>query len=825
MAPFPSATSFRSSSSGSLGTEKRRRGGVIPAVFLLSAAMLADEIFLIRLLSFRFWPHFVPMIVSQAMLGFGAAGVAMHLFRTRVGKAPRKVFTWLILLAAPSFDLAFRASQKVAFDPFLLLWDPSAWPAFALFFLLLAIPFFLAGGAIAVPFAFRMGSPGPIYAASFAGSAAGAVLALAALSLVPTGSLLRLPVGLGIAAGAFIAWDPVRRPGTARLAVWAASLLLIFAPPDVLRLSPYKDLAMARKLPEARELSSRFGPSGDFRAVKAPGIHSAPGLSFRFDGDIPPQAALFGDGEARGIVPLVEGNSPPAYLDYFPMALAYRLSSRPSVLQFGLRGTEGILAAYGNGAASDTVIEPAKELVTLVTEDLGVLTGGLSAFPGLEIRTEAGRNYLAREKRRFDLIEVPEISSATFSSVGIHATGETFLLTGEGIRSMLSRLSDRGIISFSGWLKSPPRESVKILATLKEEMERIGGPAVKERVIMARGWGSFVILARMIPFDAEEHRRSQRFCDEMGFSVVWPHTGGIGASGPEDDSLRKAVANVLAGSSGDLAGGLFDLSPVTDDSPYFHKFLLISSLPDLRRLLGTQWVPFVEWGVVFLLLSLAISVVLAAVFLLLPLAFARLGENAGGIRFAAYFSALGLAYMLVEMTYLKIGILLFGDPIRAATAAIGGFAFFSGMGSIVSGSFESPRTMGRRICPAIAFLALAGFLSLFFSLKFLLAAGDTARTAIFLAALAPAAVMMGVPFPAAMSRLSSAAPSSIPFAWGINGFFSVAGASLASVGALWMGFCGTVAAGSVFYLLSGALYSAVGKTCGSWDTGAEQGSR
>ncbi len=808
-----------------MATEKRRLGGVIPAVFLLSAAVLADEIFLMRLLSLRFWPHFVPMIVSQAMLGFGAAGVAMHLLRTRVGKAPRQVFAWLILLAAPSFDLAFRVSQRVAFDPFLLLWDPAAWPAFALFFLLLATPFFLAGGAIAVPFAFRMGSPGPVYAGSFAGSAAGAVLALVALSLVPTESLLRLPVGLGIAAGAFAVRDPGTKLRKVRLAVWAASLLLLSVPPDVLRLSPYKDLAMARKLPEARELSYRFGPSGDFRAVHAPGIHSAPGLSFRFEGDIPPQAALFGDGEARGIVPLVEGNSPPAYLDYFPMTLAYRLSSRPSVLQFGLRGTEGILAAYGNGAASVTVVEPAKEFVALVTDDLGGLSGALPAFPGMEIRTEWGRNFLARDGRRFDLIEVPEISSATFSSVGIHATGETFLLTGEGVQSMLSRLSDRGMISFSGWIKSPPRESVKILATLREEMERIGGLAPADRIIMARGWGSFVILARRIPFDQEELLRSRRFCDEMGFSVVWPHTGGIGASGPEDDALRKAVENVLAGSSGNRTGELFDLSPVTDDSPYFHKFLLISSLPDLRRLLGSQWVPFVEWGVVFLLLSLAISLVLAGGCLLLPLAFARLGDNAGGVRFAAYFSALGLAYMLVEMTYLKIGILLFGDPIRAATAAIGGFAFFSGLGSAASGSWESPRTMGGRICPAIALLALAGFLSLFLSLKFLLASGETARTAIFLASLAPAAFLMGVPFPAALSRLSRAAPSSIPFAWGLNGFFSVAGASLASVGALWLGFRGTVAAGAALYFLSGALYSGIGKPCGPLDTGAEPGSK
>jgi len=66
-------------------------------------------------------------------------------------------------------------------------------------------------------------------------------------------------------------------------------------------------------------------------------------------------------------------------------------------------------------------------------------------------------------------------------------------------------------------------------------------------------------------------------------------------------------------------------------------------------------VPFVEWGIVFLVLSLGVSLVLAAVLLLLPAAFARGGTREGGtIPVAGYFTALGLAYMLVE-THLPQG--------------------------------------------------------------------------------------------------------------------------------------------------------------------------
>ncbi|NNF84108.1 MAG: hypothetical protein HKM29_03020, partial [Deltaproteobacteria bacterium] len=97
-----------------------RHGRVVPAVFFLSAAAMANEIILIRLLSFRFWPHFVPLIISQAMLGLGVSGVALHLLRPRVAGKPGKVFAWVVILTASSFELAFRASRHVPFDPYLL---------------------------------------------------------------------------------------------------------------------------------------------------------------------------------------------------------------------------------------------------------------------------------------------------------------------------------------------------------------------------------------------------------------------------------------------------------------------------------------------------------------------------------------------------------------------------------------------------------------------------------------------------------------------------------------------------------------------------------
>jgi hypothetical protein len=772
---------------------------------------MANEIFLIRLLSLRFWPHFVPLIISQAMLGFGASGVALHLFRPRIAEKPGTVFAWVVLLAGSSFELAFRASQYVPFDPFLLLWNPFSWPAFALFFFLLAVPFFLAGTAVGLPLSFGLGRVGIVYAASFAGSAAGAVTALLAFLLLPTESLLRVPLALGMIASAFVLSYPGSRISGGRVVCVILSSLLLLARPVPISLSPYKGLAIARKLPEARVLSVRSGVAGDYRALFSPGIHHAPGLSVRFDGEIPPQAALFEDGELRGIVPRNGGRALPDYLGFLPAALPYRMTSRPEVAQFSLRGTEGILMAAGNGASSVTVVEQAAEVGRMVEEDLAKFSAGMPPSLRLEIRREGGRNFLARGGEKFDIIELADVSSLTFSSLGIHATGETYLLTRQGVRDALARLKRRGVLAVSGWLKSPPRESLKILNTIRAELEQAGDVPVSERFVVVRGWGSFVVVARNLPFTGDELAAANRFCRETGFAMVWPEGGARKPDeGLEEGAFREAVKSALGGSPpGMQPEGLFDLRPVSDDAPYFHRFLKPGSLPKFRRLLGQQWVPFMEWGVVFLALSLAVSVVLSAVFLLLPLPFVPQGGSSGGFPVAIYFSALGLAYMLIELTFLKFGILLLGDPIRAATAAVGGFALLSGFGSAVSGRWESPKA---RSCvfPGIGILAMGGFLALSRGVPFLLPAEDWVRVLAFLAALAPAAFLMGIPFPAALSRMARSGSGAIPYAWGVNGFFSVAGASVASVGALWIGFRGTVAAGAFLYLLAGTVFPRLG---------------
>ena len=59
----------------------RPRSGTYPAIAALSAAVIAFQLVVMQLLAVSQWHHFAYMVISMALLGFGAAGTALVLMR------------------------------------------------------------------------------------------------------------------------------------------------------------------------------------------------------------------------------------------------------------------------------------------------------------------------------------------------------------------------------------------------------------------------------------------------------------------------------------------------------------------------------------------------------------------------------------------------------------------------------------------------------------------------------------------------------------------------------------------------------------------------
>src|SRR5437762_13579467 len=120
-------------------------------IFLLSLATLLLELSLTRVLSVSLWYHFGFLVISTALLGFGASGVTLALWTSlRERRSLDLTLANLALLFALSVVLSFWLMQKIRFDPFSVAVEHWQLLLMPLFFLVAAVPFFWSGLAISL---------------------------------------------------------------------------------------------------------------------------------------------------------------------------------------------------------------------------------------------------------------------------------------------------------------------------------------------------------------------------------------------------------------------------------------------------------------------------------------------------------------------------------------------------------------------------------------------------------------------------------------------------------------------------------------------------
>ena len=84
--------------------------------------------------------------------------------------------------------------------------------------------------------------------------------------------------------------------------------------------------------PRARTLFTRWNAFSRVDVVDSEGIHSAPGLSLAFQGDLPRQVALIIDGGNLSAITCISHPGEELFLLYLPSALSYLLRPAAQVL-------------------------------------------------------------------------------------------------------------------------------------------------------------------------------------------------------------------------------------------------------------------------------------------------------------------------------------------------------------------------------------------------------------------------------------------------------------------------------------------------------------
>ncbi|MDY0269879.1 spermidine synthase-like protein [Trichloromonas sp.] len=778
------------------------------ALGLLSAALIALQPALMQSFAISQWHHFAYLVIAIALLGFGTAGTLLALSRPWALRHHTTLLPLLLFSCALAMALAAGRAPNLfgRFDSYLLPYEPLQALWLLAVILLLSLPFLLGALVIGILFMEQAERIGLTYFANLFGSGLGGLLGLALLSgFAPERlpALLALPV---LFAGLLLL--PSRHRPLQGLAVLSLAVIVVsLARPPELPLSQFKDLRRTLDLPEHRTVALRHDPYGQVQAVTSPALRFAPGLSLDYRGEIPQGDLLFSNGDTFGFVPRASYTESARLLNATPQGLPYALAGPDRVLI--LQAGTGLAAAQAlNGGARQIVaIEPHRAALELLRASYPASAGDFFAHPKVRMLAAEPRTWLAADRDRYDLIVLPTIG--TFGGgVGVTALHEQHLLTEEAFAELWSRLTPNGLLCLTTWLDHPPRVSLRLAATLIELLQSKGIADPNRHLAAARGWGTITFCLKRSPLTSVEVAKARSFCGQWSFDpLLLP---GITAEERQnfhqlpDTALFTLLDGLLFGNRREIYRDyLFDLRPAGDERPFFSQFLRLKTIPHLHRLVGEGALPVVELGSLVLVVTLLLTTLAAGGLILLPLA--RIGRPSDGNRTATvgYFGALGLGYMLIEITLIHRFVLYLGHPVYAAAMVISTLLLASGLGSAAS-----ERLSRQRLTPRRAACAVVGLLGLYIGLlgpllHATITLATAARVGLTLLILTPLGFCLGLPFPLGLGALHRRQPEAVPWAWGINGCLSVVGGSLATLIAILAGFNAVLFAAALAYALAG----------------------
>jgi hypothetical protein len=810
------------------------RGATTPfhaiLLFLTSASVLAYEILLMRLLSIGLWYHFAYMVISLALLGFGAAGSLLFL---TFEKMKRNTDQWLVVftgVTAVAFPLAFSLSQKVGLDPLQLIWQKSEWAKMMLTYLLMAIPFFLAGGIVGMILTAAGEGAHLMYASDLLGAGTGALAIIPALYLGPPWTLLPLLGCLVLLGGAACCYR-IRNPakGISWLVISAVLMGIVYvALPPVPRIHHTKPLPMTLAFPDAKVEAERMGPLGMIQVVGSSLIREVPGLSLNFGlresgvaAQLPEQKAIFSDADLLGPITRFRGNLDELrYLDFTPMALPYHMRHPAKVLVIGAGGGSDVLLGLREGASRIVALETNQQIADLLLGPFARFSGYVYSRPEVQLEVREARQFLHSTKEQYDLIHLSFPGAFSSSAGGLLSATENYLYTTEAFELYLSRLSKTGLLAVSCWLKLPPRDSLRVFSTALRALQNQGvSSKPEEHLFFIRSWKTSTILVSKTPFAQEEIKRGIGFCEKRSFDLVY--YAGMKAElanrydiqdQPYDYLGARALSSSEAGSF--MKRYVFDVGPTTDDRPYFSHFFRWHKAVQLFQLLRREWLPLIDMGYIFIIATLIQALLASGILILVPLLgvkWVKRSETLPGVGkilgILVYFGSIGLAFMFLELALLPKYTLLLSHPIYAAAVVLSSLLCFAGLGSMSVKRFQE-RGMHflwiavAVVCTWVLADALVGHRLFMRAISWPLGG----RVALAISTVSVLAFFLGWPFPSGLRMAAKRFPGLVPWAWGINGCASVTGAVLAKCLSVSIGFRVLMLAACMLYLMAGVIF-------------------
>ena len=753
---------------------------VLIAVGLVAGSTLALQVLLTRVLSNVLLYHFGFLTISLALLGVGAGAIVVYVRPGWFDRIPleRQLARWSLafgaLLALAIFVIVrldyVYSGVNAGFA--LTLGAASA---------LAALPFLAGGLVIALAVRGYASNIGTLYAFDLAGAGLGAVAVVPLLWLVPAPTLIVAVAGLGAVAALLFA-GPSRERAWALAGTGVALALVVLAaagggfdlkPPGV---TPVAD----HWTPISRVLG--YGP-----------------LSKTGSGFVTYDRVI---GE---VVPYRRGEPLPDWraTQEGPQSVGYRVTGPGRTLIIGGGGGRDIVTALSERQRVD-VIELNRAIRDVVDHDLRFLSGAPYTLPGVSTTIGDGRSTLTQRDTTYDTVHLGFTDTYSGNSAQAFALTESNLYTVEAFQVYLDHLKPDGVLNVSRPDREGINEALRATVLALEALRREGVSRPERNVVVLLGhysspFNTFAygtVLAKKRPFTAAELATVKRLARERSEGVAFA-PGGPYAPGWSELAAASDARDFCEHAD-------FDYCAPTDDRPFFFNLQRVGHFGDTAAPGGFR----VPDPTLILAVTLAILIVLAAVAFALPLALVRReGRPTSGA--LAYFAAIGLGFLVLEVVLIQRFVLFLGFPTYALSVVLFALLVFTGLGSLLSvrAARAGPRRALVAALSAGALMIVLVAFGLQPLLRELISLPFGVRIALTVALLAPLGVVLGLAMPLGLHRLQALHPTGVAWAWGINGIASVLASVLAVTVAIMFGF--TVATLLALACYLGALAHAI----------------
>ena len=788
------------------------------SVAILSAGVLAYEILLTRLLSIIQWHHFAYMIISLALLGFGASGSFLTFAGRRLATRFNPAFALNAGLFAVSSIVCFLVVQSLPLNLLEISWSADQLLWLALAYLLLMLPFFFAANCIALTFVRFPDVLATTYASDLAGAALGCGAVLWMLHSAAPDGVLAPVAAAGLLAATVTGVQTRWLRWSASFAVLAMAVFALHTSPFELRLSEYKGLAQAERVSGATVVASRFSPLGLLSVVENPVVpfRYAPGLSVTAPAPLPDQVAIYTDADSATMITRYDGDRESiAYMDQLSSASPYHLGDIDSVLVLGAGAGADVLQALYHGAKRITAVELNAQLVDFVRDEYAAFSGNVYRDDRVSVKIAEARNFVGTDQRHYDLIQMTGLNAFGASASGLHALNESYLYTVEALRAYLNRLNPDGLIGITRWIDLPPRDGIKLFAAAVAALEARGVDDPGLQLAWVRSWNSNTLIIKNGVLEGGQIDALRKFVEGRHFHVAY--YPGM----PRDEANRYNVlsgprffdaATALLGPERErfLSRYKFHVSPSTDDRPFHFHFFKWRHFPELLALRARGGMGLLELGYIVLIAALVQAVIVSVVLIVLPLAWMR--RDVGTFSesqwsrgmVVGYFLFIGLAFLFIEVAFIQIFVRFLGHPVYSVTVMLATFLLFAAAGSRLTDAYRDVIGDRRKLMAATSVIVVVcatyvGALPAI--LDYFAGVGGVWRVLVAVVLVAPLAMAMGMPFPLGMRALTGGGDF-IPWAWAINGCASVVSAVLAVVLAMHFGFSAVILIAATLYCFS-----------------------